>query len=168
MSGEKSLDEIKKFWPKEVPDIKNVPKYIKKYKKDLIVIKYGGSAMLEPKLSKTFYKDIEILVTAGVGPSPEAESFDGETVRSGAFPSAGGDCNVVPGLRTFLSDPKAIPLLSPVWEIVKQGEQQFHLRSAEMGRMRFEVASPFGPKIKRKPSGLQRQTWFRPAQAFVR
>ena len=30
MSEEKSLNEIKKFWPKEVPDINNVPKYIKK------------------------------------------------------------------------------------------------------------------------------------------
>ncbi len=41
---------------------------LKKYKDEIIVIKYGGSAMLEPKLSKTFYKDIEILVTAGIKP----------------------------------------------------------------------------------------------------
>ena len=31
MPEEKNLDEIKKFWPKEVSDIENVPKYIKKY-----------------------------------------------------------------------------------------------------------------------------------------
>ena len=46
MSGEKSLDEIKKFWPKEAPDINNVPKYTKKYKEDLIVIKYGGNVLI--------------------------------------------------------------------------------------------------------------------------
>lgn len=34
--------------------------------------------------------------------------------------------------------------------------------------MRFEVASPLCPKIKSKPSGLQRQTWFRPPQALGR
>jgi hypothetical protein len=33
---------------------------------------------------------------------------------------------------------------------------------------RFEIASSLGPKIKSKPSGLQRQTWFRPAQALSR
>jgi len=34
MSEEKNLEEIKKFWPKDAPDVKNVPKYVKKYKKD--------------------------------------------------------------------------------------------------------------------------------------
>ena len=35
---------------------------LKKYKDEIIVVKYGGSAMLDPKLSETFYKDIEIIV----------------------------------------------------------------------------------------------------------
>ena len=26
----KSLEEIKKFWPKEAPDINNIPKYIER------------------------------------------------------------------------------------------------------------------------------------------
>jgi len=39
MSEEKKVDEIKKFWPKDAPNINNVPKYINKYKKELIVIK---------------------------------------------------------------------------------------------------------------------------------
>ena len=30
MSGEKSLDEIKKFWPNDAPDVNNVPKIRKK------------------------------------------------------------------------------------------------------------------------------------------
>ena len=33
MSEEINLEGIKKFWPKDAPDVTNVPKYIKKYKK---------------------------------------------------------------------------------------------------------------------------------------
>ena len=81
MSEEKSLDEIKKFWPKEAPDIKNVPKYIKKYKKDLIVIKYGGNVLIDRKIFNNFIEDISILnrlglsiiVVHGGGPRIERE-----------------------------------------------------------------------------------------------
>ena len=81
MSKEKSLDEIKKIWPKEVPDIKNVPKYIKKYKKDLIVIKYGGNVLIDRKIFNNFIEDISILnklglsiiVVHGGGPRIERE-----------------------------------------------------------------------------------------------
>ena len=81
MSEEKSLDAIKKFWPKEAPDIKNVPKYIKKYKKDLIVIKYGGNVLIDRKIFNNFIEDISILnklglsiiVVHGGGPRIERE-----------------------------------------------------------------------------------------------
>lgn len=81
MSEEKSLDEIKKFWPKEAPDIKNVPKYIKKYKEDLIVIKYGGNVLTDRKIFNNFIEDISILnklglsiiVVHGGGPRIERE-----------------------------------------------------------------------------------------------
>ena len=43
MSKVNKVDEIKKFWPKNAPNIDSVPKYINKYKKELIVIKYGLS-----------------------------------------------------------------------------------------------------------------------------
>ena len=66
MSEEKSLDEIKKIWPKEVPDIKNVPKYIKKYKKDLIVIKYGGNVLIDRNIFNNFIDDIIILNKLGI------------------------------------------------------------------------------------------------------
>ena len=46
MSEENSLEEIKKFWPKDAPDAINVPKYIKKYKKNLIVIKIAALIFL--------------------------------------------------------------------------------------------------------------------------
>ena len=32
MSEEKNLEEIKKFWPQNAPDINSVKKYINKYK----------------------------------------------------------------------------------------------------------------------------------------
>ena len=81
MSEEKSLDEIKKFWPKEAPDIKNVPKYIKKYKEDLIVIKYGGNALIDRKIFNNFIENISILnklglsiiIVHGGGPKIERE-----------------------------------------------------------------------------------------------
>ena len=81
MSEEKSLNEIKKFWPKEVSDINNVPKYIKKYKEDLIVIKYGGNVLIDRKIFNNFIEDISILnklglsivVVHGGGPRIERE-----------------------------------------------------------------------------------------------
>ena len=81
MPEEKNLDEIKKFWPKEVPDIENVPKYIKKYKEDLIVIKYGGNVLIDRKIFNNFIEDIRILnklglsiiVVHGGGPRIERE-----------------------------------------------------------------------------------------------
>ncbi len=81
MSEEKSLDEIKKFWPKEAPDIKNVPKYIKKYKEDLIVIKYGGNVLIDRKIFNNFIEDVSILnklglsiiIVHGGGPKIERE-----------------------------------------------------------------------------------------------
>ena len=81
MPEEKSLDEIKKIWPKEVPDIKNVPKYIKKYKEDLIVIKYGGNVLIDRNIFNNFIEDIDILnklglsiiVVHGGGPRIERE-----------------------------------------------------------------------------------------------
>ena len=81
MPEEKNLDEIKKFWPKEVPDIENVPKYIKKYKEDLIVIKYGGNVLIDRKIFNNFIEDISILnklglsiiVVHGGGPRIERE-----------------------------------------------------------------------------------------------
>ena len=66
MSEEISLDEIKKFWPDDAPNVNNVPKYVKKYKKDLIVIKYGGNVLIERKIFNNFIQDISILNKLGL------------------------------------------------------------------------------------------------------
>ena len=66
MSEEINLDEIKKFWPKNAPDINSVPKYINKYKKELIVIKYGGNVLIERNIFDNFIEDISVLNKLGL------------------------------------------------------------------------------------------------------
>ena len=61
MSKEKFLGEVKKFWPKNAPDIQKVSKYVEKYKNDKIVIKCGGNVLIDPELFKNFINDIVIL-----------------------------------------------------------------------------------------------------------
>jgi len=66
MSEEISLDEIKKFWPEDAPNVNNVTKYVKKYKKDLIVIKYGGNVLIDRNIFNNFIQDISILNKLGL------------------------------------------------------------------------------------------------------
>ena len=81
MPQEKSFEEIKKIWPKGAPEIINVQKYVKKYKNDLIVIKYGGNVLIDRNIFNNFIQDIFILnklglsivVVHGGGPRIERE-----------------------------------------------------------------------------------------------
>ena len=81
MPEEISLGEIKKIWPKDAPDIANVPKYIRKYKNDLVVIKYGGNVLIDRNIFNNFIQDISIInklglsivVVHGGGPRIERE-----------------------------------------------------------------------------------------------
>ena len=66
MSKENHLENIKKFWPKEGPDIKDVTKYVKKYKGELIVIKYGGNVLIDRNIFNNFIEDITILNKLGL------------------------------------------------------------------------------------------------------
>jgi len=66
MSKEISLEEIRKFWPKDAPNIENVPKYIAKYKKEKIVIKYGGNVLIDRNIFNNFIEDIDILNKLGL------------------------------------------------------------------------------------------------------
>ncbi len=66
MSKEISLEEIAKFWPKDAPEIKNISKYILKYKKEKIVIKYGGNVLIDRKIFNNFIEDINILNKLGL------------------------------------------------------------------------------------------------------
>ncbi len=66
MSKENHLEDIKKFWPKEGPDIKDVTKYVEKYKGELIVIKYGGNVLIDRNIFNNFIEDITILNKLGL------------------------------------------------------------------------------------------------------
>tara|TARA_Y100001958_G_C21109351_1_gene456806 strand:+ start:129 stop:998 length:870 start_codon:yes stop_codon:yes gene_type:complete len=66
MSKNAPLDEIKKFWPEKAPDINVVQKYISKYKKEKIVIKYGGNVLIDRNVFNNFISDINILNRVGL------------------------------------------------------------------------------------------------------
>ena len=51
---EEGLENLKKFWPKNAPDISQVPKYVNKYRKEKIVIKCGGKVLIDPDLFNKF------------------------------------------------------------------------------------------------------------------
>ena len=52
---------LDKIIPKDGPSIKEVKKYIEKYKNDLIVIKYGGNVFIDRNIFNNFIADISIL-----------------------------------------------------------------------------------------------------------
>ena len=66
MSKEISLEEIKKFWPENAPNINNVHKYISKYKNEKIVIKYGGNVLIDRNVFNNFISDIYVLNKLGL------------------------------------------------------------------------------------------------------
>ena len=66
MSKEISLDYIKKFWPEKAPDINVVQKYVSKYEKEKIVIKYGGNVLIDRKVFNNFIADIDVINKLGL------------------------------------------------------------------------------------------------------
>jgi acetylglutamate kinase len=59
-------DELKTILPSDGPSINEVKKYIKKYKDDLIVIKYGGNVFIDRNIFNNFITDISILNKLGL------------------------------------------------------------------------------------------------------
>jgi acetylglutamate kinase len=66
MSVNISLEKIKKLWPSSAPDVKNINKYVEKYKDETIVIKYGGNVLIDRSIFNNFIKDIGILNKLGL------------------------------------------------------------------------------------------------------
>ena len=60
--------DLEKILPENGPPIEEVSKYIEKYKNDLIVIKCGGSVLVDPKLFKIFIEDVAVLKKLGFNP----------------------------------------------------------------------------------------------------
>ena len=65
MSQNISFEEIKKFWPKDAPNINNIEKYVLKYAGEKIVIKYGGNVLIDRNIFNNFIKDVNILNKLG-------------------------------------------------------------------------------------------------------
>jgi len=65
-SREENLKNLEKFWPKNAPNISQVPKYVNKYKKEKIVIKCGGKVLIDPDLFNKFIEDVAILYRLGI------------------------------------------------------------------------------------------------------
>ncbi len=61
-----SLEEIKKFWPEKAPSINIVQKYVSKYEKEKIVIKYGGNVLIDRSVFNNFISDINVLNKLGL------------------------------------------------------------------------------------------------------
>ena len=59
-------DELKKILPADGPPIDQVSKYIKKYRDDIIVIKYGGNVFIDRSIFNNFIDDISILNKMGL------------------------------------------------------------------------------------------------------
>tara|TARA_Y100001980_G_C14472086_1_gene252064 strand:- start:70 stop:918 length:849 start_codon:yes stop_codon:yes gene_type:complete len=57
---------LDKILPEKGPPINEVSKYIKKYKNDLIIIKYGGNVFIDRNIFNNFITDITILNKLGI------------------------------------------------------------------------------------------------------
>ena len=60
------LEELKKIIPSDGPPIEQVSKYIKKYKNDIICLKYSGNVFLDRKIFNNFIHDLSILNKLGL------------------------------------------------------------------------------------------------------
>ena len=67
MSSIKEM-ELKNILPINGPSVEEVKKYIDKYNDELIVIKCGGSVLLDPNLFNIFIKDVAVLKKIGLSP----------------------------------------------------------------------------------------------------
>ena len=101
--------DLKKLLPENGPPIKEVSKYIEKYKNELIVIKYGGNVFIDRNIFDNFIADIcllnklglSIVVVHGGGPRIKRE-LDKSNIQS----------NFIRGLR--VTDKRIIDIVENV------------------------------------------------------
>ena len=101
--------DLKKLLPENGPPIKEVSKYIEKYKNELIVIKYGGNVFIDRNIFNNFIADIcllnklglSIVVVHGGGPRIKRE-LDESNIQS----------NFIRGLR--VTDKRIIDIVERV------------------------------------------------------
>jgi acetylglutamate kinase len=61
-------EELIDILPKDGPTVEEVKKYLEKYNDEFIVIKCGGSVLVDPKLFKIFIEDVAVLNKLGFNP----------------------------------------------------------------------------------------------------
>ena len=61
-------EELINILPKDGPSVEEVKKYLEKYNDEFIVIKCGGSILVDPKLFKIFIEDVAVLKKLGFNP----------------------------------------------------------------------------------------------------
>ena len=61
-------EELINILPKDGPTVEEVKKYLEKYNDEFIVIKCGGSVLVDPKLFKIFIQDVVVLNKLGFNP----------------------------------------------------------------------------------------------------
>ncbi|MDC3085605.1 acetylglutamate kinase [Candidatus Pelagibacter sp.] len=101
--------DLKKLLPENGPPVKEVSKYIEKYKNELIVIKYGGNVFIDRNIFDNFIADIcllnklglSIIVVHGGGPRIKRE-LDKSNIQS----------NFIRGLR--VTDKRIIDIVERV------------------------------------------------------
>ena len=60
--------ELINILPKDGPTVREVKKYLEKYNDEFIVIKCGGSVLIDPRLFKIFIEDVVVLNKLGFNP----------------------------------------------------------------------------------------------------
>jgi len=61
-------EELTNILPKDGPTVEEVKKYLEKYNDEFIIIKCGGSVLVDPKLFKIFIEDVVVLNKLGFNP----------------------------------------------------------------------------------------------------
>ena len=61
-------EELINILPKDGPTVEEVKRYLEKYNNEFIVIKCGGSVLVNPKLFEIFIKDVVVLKKLGFNP----------------------------------------------------------------------------------------------------
>ena len=54
-------EELINILPKDGPTVDEVKKYLEKYNDEFIIIKCGGSVLVDPKLFKIFIEDLSLI-----------------------------------------------------------------------------------------------------------
>ncbi len=97
---------IEKILPKEGPSIEEVKKYIEKYSNEIIVIKCGGSVLLDKNLFNQFIEDVSIVNKLGL--SSIVIHGGGKNIKK-KLDEQNVDSNFINGLR--VTDEKTIKIV---------------------------------------------------------